>query len=162
MTPLKLKPKPSCGSPSCNCARKTRLFGPATRVAIVFACAVGVIGILSNPSIAKPSVVHSDRVNAVLKPTPADILHRQYLNLSKAQSQQIQSLDQKWQVDRNGLIQQMGRFHPGSGRLDQVSSSLSEYSQLSRLFDLTRQSYWIAACQILTPEQSARLQRGNS
>ena len=89
------------------------------------------------------------------KPEPTWLLTQFGLALNTVQASAIQKTQERWQVDRTKLMEAMATYAPKEGRADQISGSLEGYSQLSRLFDSTRQSYWRAACKVLNSKQLA-------
>jgi|GEM_PF-1538763 len=160
MTPIKLNSKSKCGSPNCACHRKTKLIGPTTWITSAIAVLIVGIGLNSQPKAFDVSPRPNLAAHRVSKPVPSDLLARTDLMLSASQLNSLQILNRSWKTDRDALLRKMEQYQPKQGRFDQVQSGLEDYSQLSRLYDLTRDSYWIAARKVLTANQTQKVDGG--
>jgi hypothetical protein len=93
------------------------------------------------------------------KPEPRGLLSDSRLNLAQTQRARIVAIDDLWQRDKSRLEQAMSRFLPRQGRVDEIQSTLADYSQLSREYDATRAHYWAAAIAILNESQRREVAR---
>jgi hypothetical protein len=91
----------------------------------------------------------------LFKPEPESIInHALKLNLSKMQSIQIQRICAAWQEDKSSLEREMAVplsamdsssdtiSGKNSASMPVIQQHLSDYSELSRLYDIRRQMYW--------------------
>jgi hypothetical protein len=155
------KPKGSCGKADCGCNSKTRLFGPGTLVALLFAVAIVVIGVLNSPSDAKLASKLPAPLHPLIKPEPGSLLSEPGLNLSKQQRSAIQAIDKRWQAEREPLLAGMNGYQPASTHLEAIKGGLQDYSALSRRYDATREQRWQEALDALKPDQRSRVGGGS-
>ena len=98
---------------------------------------------------------------SLFKPEPKALLGRTELNLTPKQSSGIAKVESEWESEKTTLLQTMSGYEPKRGRADQITSSLHDYSELSRAYDATRVKAWETACDLLDSRQKA-LVKGES
>jgi hypothetical protein len=122
--------------------------------------AILVIGFINAPAAQAPRTSQLPSPTKPLdKPEPLSLLSKPELDLTQIQRQSIEKINREWQGERGRLEAAMSRFQPQQGRVDQISSGLQDYSQLSREYDATRSKSWSAALAVLTPSQQKEVQR---
>lgn len=146
--------KSKCSSPNCGCHRKTTVFGPGTLIMLAAVAIIAVVGFINAPApqVARRSQLPSP-TGPLAKPEPELILSHPGLKLTAAQERKLKKIDSAWRQEKARLQMAMSGFTPERGRVDQISGSLQEYSQLSREFDAVRSHHWSAALEVLTPAQ---------
>ena len=97
------------------------------------------------------------------KPEPSFLLKNEAeLKLSAVQKRSIQTLDSAWRRDQTELKHSMQQMTtetqktPGEHgvTITHLQKSMSDYSDLSRIYDTRRKDYWTQALKILTDRQS--------
>lgn len=112
------------------------------------------VGSFTSRASTKPATSHlSAPSHPLWKPEPAALLSNGSVRLTVGQRQKVSALQVGWAAEKDRLIQAMKSFTPKQGRQDQISEGLQGYSELSRTYDSTRESYWRRALALLDPAQ---------
>jgi hypothetical protein len=125
------------------------------------AAIIVVIGLLNSPSDAKPISKLPSPSHPLSKPEPETLLSEPGLNLSAQQRSAIQTIEKRWQAERDPLLAGMNGYQPASTNLEAIKAALQDYSALSRRFDATRERHWQEALGALEPNQRSRALRGS-
>jgi hypothetical protein len=136
------------------------LFGPGTLVTLAAVAVMVAVGYFKSPPTKALSSNLPSPTAPLSKPEPASLLSRNDLNLSEPQRDKITTLDKTWARTKTELLQAMSAFQPKQGRVDQISSGLSGYTELSRSYDSERTTYWEKAVALLDERQLSRLKGG--
>lgn len=110
-------------------------------------------------------LIDTPKPPALWKPEPQHLLTQDGLGLSDAQRGQIAKIASNWRARKNELDAQIEAAVSKARPNGQVSAvvleeGLSEYSTLSRMYDLEREGHWQEACSLLSSKQRAVLGGG--
>jgi hypothetical protein len=132
---------------------KARLFGPGTIIALVAALAI-VVYSFASPAPAAPRMAPApEPVRPLHKPEPDDLLVSDGLRLTPGQRRRIELISDGWRRSKLRLETAMAGFRPHQGSLDQIRRDLEGYSELSRLYDASRDEAWTLALAVLSETQ---------
>ncbi len=153
-------------------------FGPATLLALVVAVVAVALGQGRSP--AAPSkerppldleslrreVAQRPPAPPLEKPEPGELLSPEAdLRLTDAQRAAIAKVAEVWETDKAALIRAIEAATPEgptSRSEAKLSSSLSDYSHLSRQYDASRNAAWQLALQVLTADQRRQATTGGN
>ncbi|MGI8923329.1 MAG: hypothetical protein ACR2HJ_04705 [Fimbriimonadales bacterium] len=161
--------------------KRSRSLGPGTKamlIGIVTFSAYSFFTKLSSPERVYFEADASGQLRQVVRPTAMapklpplwkpepQILqsHSSILRLSGRQRAQLEAISNKWLTAKRDLEGQlqlatmpMREGTRSQASLTTIQSKLSGYSELSRIYDETRNRFWSSAIAILGPQQRKRL-----
>lgn len=153
----------SCG-PDCACHKKSRAFGAATWVAVLFAVAVVAVALWFSVKDRGKSVAPKVVAQKAWFPEPSFLLdHASDLKLTIAQRRHVEVTNRVWQLKRaafNGQFQtRRTDANAVLADLKAGKSSSGDYRALVHDFNEARNKAWVEATRTLTSNQVLALDK---
>ena len=137
--------------------RNTRFFGTGTVTALIASTAIVAYGQMAKPDAVRLRSKLASPVHALRKPEPGQLLGASGIGLSQDQRSRIEKIASAWQVRKASLEASMAGFRPQQARMDELRTSLEDYSRISRQYDAERSEAWQNALAVLTPSQRSQV-----